>query len=372
MINILVVTQPKPTGLTYHRQTVPHVHLIKNYSEFNVDYTFDISKATKEDLSKYQIVCFLRLVNDGNDVIKIINKCKGAGCKVVVDIDDFWYLDRFHHLNKTYKKYDIPQQTVIGLRNADLITTTTSYFADRISEINSSVEVLANSIDPSEPQFKVEPISSKRIRMGWIGGVYHYGDVRMMKEDFKYIWENVDNKNFQFCLGGYNPNKDYIDIEKIFTNNYSNLDDNYKDYLSKQKQSFNDKISEIEPYKRLWGKDVFNYAKLYNEIDIALIPLQENIFNGFKSQLKIIEAGWFGKPIIVSNVYPYKLDCTNENSYLIDNNNPLEWGKTIERVLNNKEEREEKAQALNELIKEKYVIDVVNKKRSEIYKRLCE
>lgn len=158
MIKVLVVTQRKPTGLTYHRQTVPHLNLLKDY-EYKIGFTYDVSEATKEELSNYQIVSFLRLVDSEGKTESIIQNCKDAGCKVVVDIDDYWNLHPTHELYKSYKENDIPNQTITGLKNADWVTTTTEHFADKIREFNENVTVLPNAIDEDEPQFKVEPLS---------------------------------------------------------------------------------------------------------------------------------------------------------------------------------------------------------------------
>lgn len=371
-MNILIVTQVKQTGLTYHRQTVPHFNLLKNNPEYKIDYTYDISGATKLELSKYNIISFLRIIDYNENTNKIIKKCKDAGCKVVIDIDDFWHLNRGHHLWNKYKKNNIQKQTVDGIKGADWVTTTTDYFAEKIMDFNKNVTVLPNSIDPNEKQFEVNNTESDRVRFGWVGGVYHYSDINMIKEDIKYIWDSVDNNRFQFCLGGFNNNREYINIENVFTNNYKNLDDEYASYLKAISPVYNYEKANDKPYKRMWGKDVFNYAKMYNEIDVALIPLIDNPFNNCKSQLKIIEAGWFEKPIIVSNVYPYKIDCNSSNSFLVDNDSKLEFGRTIEYILDNPNDAKDRALKLNELIKEKYTIEVVNKDRNDLYKRLCE
>ncbi len=44
---------------------------------------------------------------------------------------------------------------------------------------------------------------------------------------------------------------------------------------------------------------------MYLESDIKLIPLRKSTFNGYKSNLKILEAAGKGIPVIVSKVNPY-------------------------------------------------------------------
>lgn len=370
-MQILVVTQSRETGLTYHRQSVPHNHLARNYEGYNIDVTYDVSKATKEELSKYQIVTFLRLVDEKGQSEKIIQNCKDAGCKVVIDIDDYWNLHPSHELYKTYKDHDIPNQTVAGLKAADWVTTTTEHFADKIKAFNENVTVLPNSIDPFEKQYSHQDVYSDRVRFGWIGGVYHTPDIELLRPAFKTIWKGVNHDKFQLCLGGYNPNFAYNHLERIFTDNKKHpLDKEYQEYLKKGTEQ-DSHLMEGQPYKRLWGKNVREYAKMYNEIDVALVPLVSNAFNGYKSQIKIIEAGWFKKACIVSNVKPYTFDCTKENSILIDPKQDR-WATSMKSLILHPERIKELGLSMHETVRENFMMDKVNIVRDQLYKRLCE
>ena len=373
MARILIVTQSNETGLTYHRQTVPHKHFTRNYEGYDVDITYDISEATKEELGQYQIVSFLRLVDHEGKTEQILEKCKQAGCKTVIDIDDYWNLHPSHELSPAYKKHNIPQQTIDGLKNCDWVTTTTEHFADKIREFNKNVTVLPNSIDEAEMQFKPAPTYSNRLRFGWIGGVYHSQDIAMLQNGIKDVWRSCNHKAFQLCLGGYNKNRAYDYLETIFTDNYKYPKDlGYQKYL-KTFLPLNNHVMDSEPYKRLWGKDVREYAGMYNDIDVALIPLVETAFNSYKSQIKIIEAGWFKKAAIVSNVMPYTIDCNRNNSILISPSKRGEgWGPAIKSLILDPNKAKDKAEALHELVKEKYSMDKTNIIRDQLYKRLCE
>jgi len=372
MIKVLLVTQENATGLTYHRQTVPHNHLEVNY-EYKIDVTYDVSEATKEELQQYQIVSFLRLVDYKFNTEKVIQNCKDAGCKVVIDIDDYWNLHPTHELSKTYKENKIAEQTLSGLVNADWVTTTTEHFADKIREYNKNVTVLPNSIDTNEPQFKENESYSDRIRFGWIGGVFHANDVKMLYNGFKDVWKSCNPNKFQLCLGGYNPNQSYDFLEYVYTDGHKfPKDKQYIEYLKKRVKEDNF-VADGQPYKRLWGTDVFNYAMLYNEIDVSLVPLVETSFNSYKSQIKIIEAGWFKKAVIVSNVMPYTIDCNKSNSMLVSPSKRGDgWGVAMKSLIVNPNKADDLAESLHELVKEKYTMDTVNEVRNDLYKRLCE
>lgn len=370
-MKILLVTQEQHTGLTYHRQLVPHMNLERNYG-YEVIPCHDIDRITDSELKEYQIVSFLRLVDYKFRTEDIISRCKRSGCKVIVDIDDYWNLHPTHELYKSYTDNKIPEQTISGLINADWVTTTTDHFAVKIMEYNKNVTVLPNSIDLTEKQFQENKTYSDRLRFGWIGGVFHAPDVRLMYEGFKDVFKTVSNDKFQFCLGGFNQNEQYLFLERVYTDNYKAIKDKeYKKYLGLIEEK-NNHLSDSQSYKRLWGKSVFEYAKLYNDIDVSLVPLVKTSFNSYKSQIKIIEAGFFKKAVIVSNVMPYTIDCNKKNSILISPHKRNEgWSTAIKSMILNPNKVEDLAEQMYLTVKDKYNMDNVNVVRDQLYKSLC-
>lgn len=374
MIRILLVVQEQATGLTYHRQLVPHTNLERNYfGQYEVIPTHDFNIITDEELKEFQVVSFLRLVDWQFRTQDFIYRCKKAGCKVVVDIDDYWNLHPTHELFKKYEENKIPEQTIAGLEGADYVTTTTEHFADKIRQYNKNVIVLPNSVDTTEKQFENKKRDSDRLRFGWIGGIFHIPDVRLMYEGFKEVFKSMSHDKFQMCLGGFGNNDQYKFIEQIYTNEFKSLkSDIYKAYL-KQYSEGNNQVADSQPYKRLWGKSVFKYAELYNEIDVALVPLRESNFNSFKSQIKIIEAGFFKKAVIVSNVMPYTIDCNRSNSILISPNKRNDgWGVAMKSMILNPNKVEDLAEKMHETVKDKYNMDNVNVSRHQLYQSICK
>ena len=99
--------------------------------------------------------------------------------------------------------------------------------------------------------------------------------------------------------------------EQIMTDNYKILsDDTYKEELLsfKKKQISGDLDSN---YRRVWTKPITTYASNYNNFDISIAPLKEHIFNKVKSQLKVIEAGFHKKALVLQDYGPYTIDCVN-------------------------------------------------------------
>lgn len=421
-MKILIITTVNITGLNYHRQLLPHKHLMDNYPDYEVIKAYSMDRITDEMLEAIDVVTFLRIVDTDGRSKEMIDRAKSFGCVTVLDIDDYWELRKNHEQSDNYNKINYPKQAIESISNVDYVTTTTEHFANKLREYNKNVLVFPNSIDAKEPQFIPNPIASDRIRIGWIGGVFHGDDLKMVYDGFKEVWKSINHNNFQLCLGGWNyPDKlQYVkdrlkdspfDVQTremfetfkrnleigvdvpdhlIFNPYYNNLqpydliegyftdflkypkDPEYQSYLRKKVAAGNE-VGNNKPYKRLLAKEPNDYATLYNEIDIALVPLQENSFNSFKSQIKIIEAGWFKKAAIVSNVMPYTIDCNRSNSVLISpskRNNG--WGVAMKSLIINKERREDLAEALHETVTKKYMMDIVNKSRHEFYQTLCK
>jgi len=421
-MNILLITDRNQlTGLNYHRLLIPHKHLVDNY-DYKVTTATSLDVVSDDDLKDFQIVVFLRLVDTNGRTKEVIDRAKKIGLKVILDIDDYWHLHPKHEMSARYKANKIPEQTVDAITYSDWVTTTTPHFADKIKEFNKNVTVLPNSIDKTEMQFVPNPVESDRTRIGWIGGVFHKEDLKLVYNGFKDVWKKVKHDKFQLCLGGWNypdrleyiksvltnPNisndlrllfnsyKIYLEqgtnvphkyifneslgnvqqydlIEGYFTDFYKYpKDKDYNEYLQKRVYDGNE-LSDDKPYKRMKGLTADRYATMYNEIDVSLVPLLESNFNSYKSQIKIIEAGWFKKAAIVSSVMPYLVDCNKGNSILISPSKRGDgWGAAMKSLILNPNKKEDLAEALHEHVVANYDMDIVNKVRNDLYKTLCE
>lgn len=419
-MKILLVTAPNgsETGLHYHRQLVPHFALSK-HEGFEVDGTNTIDGMDWEQLQQFQIVHFLREVDmtwrGGSKYV--IERLKRLGIKIVFDIDDYWRVDKKHLYSERYRVNDIPKQVEEILSLVDCVTTTTELMAEKIRPFNKNVHVLVNAIDPNEHQWNKVKIENGRVRLGWIGGVHHREDLSLMSYGIDKInsFAGLRDK-FQFCLGGFNvavnftdenekqlaalgfniellktmnfkemvqyfisknvapPVPEFINLERIMTSDHKHLkqDRGYFEYLNQFTRSM-EHITFDKPYRRLWGLDVWSYGQLYNEIDVALVPLVNNTFNNCKSQLKIIEAGFMNKACIVSNVHPYTIDCNNYNSLLVANGDKsVGWYQSMKRMIDEPNLRQDLADALTAHVVKHYHIDVPTEIRKQIYINLIK
>ncbi len=379
----------------------PHINLQNNYpEEFHVDIAYEFPYDDPNFWKQYQIVSFHRSIGpDFDKSQELISKLKNWGVKTVGDIDDYWMPGKEHPIHDVIKFNKINEKIVTSLKSCDYVTTTTSLFADEIKKFNKNVIIFPNAINPNENQFKEPTSDSDKIRVGWLGGSSHLHDLELLDQSFSKLTRYKNELQFVLCgfdirgtvteINGETGEHKKRDIlphetvwakyEKIFTQNFSIISESYKNYLLKYSQDLYPNELE-ESYVRVWTKPVQSYAKNYSKFDISLAPIKNHMFNRMKSQLKVIEAGFYKKALIASNVGPYTLDlkhCLKNgnfidgNALLVDENrNHSDWAKFIEKLMKNPNMIQDMGERLYETVKDTYDLNIVSKNRKEFYKSI--
>jgi len=399
-IKVLVVPSDR-TGVGKFRSVDPHIFLQNLYpEEFFVDIVYDIPLDDIEFFKKYDIVSFHRSLSpDFEKSVEVINKLNDLGIPTIADIDDYWMPGKEHPLHDVIKVNKLNERIVSNLRTAKYVTTTTTLFADEIKKFNKNVFVFPNAINPNEPQFREPTPESDRLRVGWLGGSSHLHDLQLLEQSISKLGSHVDK--LQFVLCGFDTRGTITEInaqtkehkkrniephesvwakyENIFTQNYSFVSEDYKKFLLNYKQeNYPSELSES--YIRVWTKPVQSYAKNYSKFDVSLAPIKNHMFNRMKSQLKVIEAGFYKKALIASNLGPYTIDLkhclqngnfVDGNALLVDENrNHSDWAKFIEKLLKNPNMVKDMGERLYETVKDKYDLNIVTKSRAEFYKSI--
>jgi glycosyltransferase involved in cell wall biosynthesis len=401
-INVLVLPSDK-SGVGKFRSVDPHVMLQNMYpDEFHVDIDYEPNIRDINYWKKYQIVHVHRNIGQTyEETPKLIEWLKLNGIIVIVDIDDYWLPTKEHPIHQLIIQNKVHQKIMDNLKVASYVTTTTKLFADEIRKFNKNVEVFANAINPKDPQFNEPTLSSEKIRVGWLGGSSHLHDLKLMSGFVSKLSPLQDKLQYYIC--GFDTRGTVTEInketgqqtqraikpeetvwaryEEIFTDNYKIITPKYKDFLSKfeEKEFFG---WENENYVRVWTRPVTTYAKNYSKFDISLAPIQNHIFNRMKSQLKVIEAGFYKKALIASNVGPYTIDLkhalhqgqfTDGNALLVnESNNHSDWAKNIKKLVENPNMIVDLGERLYETVKDRYDLNNVTKERAEFYKSLIK
>jgi glycosyltransferase involved in cell wall biosynthesis len=401
-INVLVL--PSDTsGVGKFRSVDPHVKLQNLYPEdFHVDIDYQPKLNDINYWKKYQIVHFHRSIGPNIDVVpNLIESLKRLGIIVIGDIDDYWLPTKEHPIYTLIVENKMNQRIVDNLKACSYVTTTTEIFAEEIRKFNKNVIVLPNAIDPKEPQFNQPTLPSEKIRVGWLGGSSHLHDLKLLEGMVNKL--NPIQDKLQYYVCGFDirgsvteinkqtgertqrPIKPeetvWVKYEQIFTDNYKIISPEYKLFLDGFKDDVYPAIKN-ENYVRVWTRPVESYAKNYSNFDISLAPIKNHIFNRMKSQLKVIEAGFYKKALIASNVGPYTIDLkhamkngefTDGNALLVDEvKNHSDWAKHIKKLVDNPNMITDLGERLYETVSQKYDLNIVTKTRSEFYKSLVK
>jgi len=404
MSQIKVLVLPSDvTGVGKFRSVDPHVMLQNMYpNDFHVDIDYQPQINNVNYWKQYQIVHVHRNIgHDYGQTVNLINFLKSIGVVVIVDLDDYWLPGKEHPIHSLIVQDKIDVKIMDNLKVASYVTTTTNIFADEIKKINKNVVVLPNAINPSENQFKQPIEESNRIRIGWLGGSSHLHDLKLLEG---FVIKNISLKDkVQYVLCGFDTRGTVTEInqntgerkqrpirpeetvwaryEEIFTNNYSIIPNEYKDFLMK----FTDTEFEGEKdfsYRRVWTKPINTYASNYSKFDISLAPIKNHIFNRVKSQLKVIEAGFYKRALIASEIGPYTIDLKHSfnngtfgsgNALLVDEKrNHSDWAKYIKILVNNPNLITDLGESLYESVKDRYDLRNVTKTRREFYLSLIK
>ena len=405
-IKIMVVPSDR-AGVGFFRSLEPHLFLKNKWDdEVEVDIYYDFAHLQnfQEVIKDYDILHFHKNLDPKGVMAKMASD---MGVLVIGDIDDNWNLGDYHPMSfiaKTEKWYE---NILANLRNADVISTTTPLFAQQIKRCGMpNVMVIPNALSQYEAQFIPHTTKSKRLRFGFICGSSHLHDMKLFEDCVKKLPQETLDK-IQIVLCGFDTRGNTIttdpatkkkivtpirpeqsvwcEYEKIVTNNYSIIkDEDYIKYLKTYQQLEDYPNVEDQPYRRIWNKPINEYATLYNYIDVLLAPIKPCDFNLVKSQLKVIEAGWFGKAFIGSNFGPYTLDTKQfyekngginplGNALLVDvGKDSKQWAKYIKRLADNPQDVMQLGFALHQEIVPKYNIEQITEYRLNMYKEWLE
>ena len=196
----------------------------------------------------------------------------------------------------------------------DMITTTNEHLANIFREYNSNVKVLPNCVDiNSWNKLDIRRKNSDEIRICWAGGHSHWEDLYLIRDSLIEIAHK--HKNVKILMVGYMPHS------------------MGKDFRPGQFEFHPWVDTPAHPY-RLAALD----------IDIAIIPVKDSIFNRSKSTIKWVEFSALQIPCVASYVPPYDsiqdADEINKGIFVANNDENC-WINGLELLIKDSELRKE-------------------------------
>lgn len=215
--------------------------------------------------------------------------------RIIFELDDLMWAIPEKSIHRKDLPADLKERVSRSLNQCDRLIVTTEALANMMREIAPEVRVIPNSIDPSiwgklSPRRRNAP----RPRVGWAGGSSHTGDLEILIPVIKALKDEVD-----WVFFGMHPEG----IRELIT-------------------EYHGGVSFVEYPSAL--------AKL--DLDLALAPLEDNMFNQCKSNLRLLEYGALGYPVIATDLTPYRCGLPVT---LIDNSSKS-WIKAIREAISDR------------------------------------
>lgn len=330
-MRVIGIMKNKHDGPGYHRIMLP-LDLM-----YGVD-THITNVLTEEELEKGCDVVALNRFFHYNKMPQVLEWRDKYGFKLVVDIDDYWHLYPGHIAEANWKRYGVTARIIESMILADVVTCTHERLAEEISQFSDHVEILPNAI-PNANQFLTQKVSHEKVRIYWQGSPTHEKDLQLIAPTMRRIHKRPMTKGKAInVLAGYIESIEWHKIANLYTDNGN------AEHI-------------VFP-----GTDVSGYYESYAMADICVIPLVENKFNSFKSNLKVLEAAHMGCPVVASHVNPY---LGMDSVMYVKGEH--DWYMHLRDLINDPSIRDEVGNSLKVWCDINYNFDQINQKRKEIY-----
>lgn len=303
-------------GVNYYRTLTPAMQLERDHSdsfqvEINSDVNFEKYDEALAYLKTFQIIHYHRnILPNVQAMIKLKRELRANGTILIMDIDDYWLLDKSHPFFHTANKNKLHLDILDNIRLADYITTTTDIFAAEIRKISGkdNVIVLPNSVNPDwmkQFQNNRKP-DDKYVRVTYMAGSSHKNDVEQLRGVTNLLTagdSTVKNK-LKYVLAGWDTEGVTTDIK------------------------FNEEFAKALEKRRLWTNDMIKKINK-SEGNVDLIEgIPADIRDAFRG--KVFSESRRSINSVESVYLDYEKVFTNNNK-MIANEDYIKWLEKFER-----------------------------------------
>ena len=205
----------------------------------------------------------------------------------------------------------------------DRLVVSTESLAHEFRNANDDIRVVLNRLPPNMWGKNPPPRMVRQLEKGrkpviaWAGGIGHGGDLEMVEQVIRELASVVDWEFFGMCPDRLRP------------------------FVSKVHVG----VPTLEYPRRL--------MELSSSWDLAIAPLELNAFNESKSNLRLLEYGWCGIPVVCSDITPYQggLPVTRVK------NRHKDWVKAIQEKLADLDTLRKEGLELQEEVQRHWMLD---------------
>jgi O-antigen biosynthesis protein len=258
----------------------------------------------------------------------IVDHCNSQGKKVIYELDD-----NLHHIapsSPAYKAFHTGSEALKGvgriIRKCYGMTVSTVELASVYSSMCPNIRVTPNSIDFAiRDWITQDPLYDRNyLTIGYSGGTTHMEDLQVISD----VIPDILNKHKHTRFALYTNEK----MANAIVNNW-NLD--------------RKRVLIVPP------RSFAQYPQGLSVFDIGLAVVKNTTFNSSKSNLKILEKGSWGIPVIASVCPPYSSTITHGANGLLANTS-IGWFESLDYLVSNPDVGKRMGSRLKELIETNY------------------
>lgn len=305
-------------GCGHYRCLLPAWYLQIRSNKFHTTCLSDLSIA---DLYCYDMVIFQRHFEDR---VKLLwNAAKDSGAVVAYETDDDFF--NIRPINPAYKYIDnnAKQNVRNFMKMSDAVIVSTEHLKKQMKTYSQNIHVIPNMIELDQAFLSTCSYGTDgEVRIVYAGGPSHSDDFKGMEEAIVKLLDNFGNKIKVMFMGWAPP------------------------ILKKDSRVINiGWILSVGEYLRtmaLWRPH------------IGICPLEDNIFNRSKSNMKWLEYTSVGAVTVASSVLPYQEVIENGISgVLVDVQRSRDWYDALADLINNTDKLQPMVNAAARTIEEK-------------------
>lgn len=285
-----------------------------------------------ELIKDVDVVIFQRCFEEQGTVGEVLKRAKSMGKRLIAEMDDLvfpeyvkeigsvaggeWNLDEAMFIAESYLKL---------LKKMDACIVSTPVLKEHIDKfIGIPCSIVRNKVDEDfVEQFTLR--NNKNLKLIYASGTFsHRRDFELLEETlYKFLRKN--NDVLLSVLGAAQVSERILALPNV-------------------------KNIGLLPYSQM--------LKFVSEHDLMLIPLEDNIFNDAKSNVKYIECAAVGVPVIASGVAEYKNTIKHrKNGFLA--NCAADWENLLGEIKKNPRMLNSISKSSLDNVREKYVTSII-------------
>jgi len=235
---------------------------------------------------------------------------------MVSGLDDLVYmLPKYHPKQGVWPK-NVRRKVKELFQASDRVIVANDALAEEFRKMSNEIIVVPNYLENWrwDSLNLPEKTQGKKMRVGWAGGSEHIADLEFIRLVVEALHKEVDWVFMGLCLEGFEP---------FIKEHHLGVDfDRYPQQL----------------------------ANL--NLDLAIAPLMHNKFNECKTNLRLLEYGMLGWPVVCTDILPYQNAPVTRVA-----NNTNEWIRVIREKINEPKELVKEGELLKRWVVDNYMLD---------------